>query len=193
MPFLKEFLTSLNHPPTLLEVGVDTGASFITLSTFLARTRPEFVAVGIDIKIQDAVVVMLQNLDRDENKQRVILAQGNSLDLLPTLTAQNAKFDLLMIDGDHNYHTVKNEMTHVDALLAPGGVVVIDDYDGRWSDKDLWYAERAGYENVKDATQRVETEKHGVKIAVDEWLSVNTGWESAKLLAGEPILLRRKT
>ena len=193
VPLLKHFLSSLDHPASMLEVGVDRGVMFLTLATFLVRTRAEFIAVGVDILVQEQVVIMLENLDRDLNKQQVGLIQGNSLEILPKLVDQKLKFDLLLLDGDHNYHTVKNEMQYVNALMHPGGLVVIDDYDGRWSEKDLWYAERSGYESVKGATARIDTAKHGVKPAVDEWLAENSDWKMTKMMQGEPVILSRLT
>ncbi len=193
LKIIKEHLASRSHPPSFLEVGVDRGVTFVTLAYFLARTCEEFLAVGIDIKVQEQVAIMLQNLDRDENKQQLGLIQGNSLDVLPKLSEQKLKFDLLLIDGDHNYHTVKNELACVDSLLAPGGMILIDDYEGRWSDKDLWYSERDGYESVSEATTRIDTEKHGVKAAVDEWLLTNSGWEMSRMMSGEPVILKRTT
>ena len=193
LKLVKEHLSSRAHPPSFLEVGVDRGVTFVTLAYYLARTHEEFLAVGIDVNVQEQVAIMLQNLDRDEAKQQVGLIQGNSLAVLPMLAKQNLKFDALLIDGDHNYHTVKNELQHVDALLAPGGIVLIDDYEGRWSDKDLWYSERDGYENVSEATTRIDTEKHGVKAAVDEWLLTNSGWEMSRMMNGEPVILKRTT
>jgi hypothetical protein len=42
-------------------------------------------------------------------------------------------------------------------------------------------------------TKPVETEKHGVKPAVDEWLMQNPSWQKIKPMDGEPIVLRRQT
>jgi hypothetical protein len=66
---------------------------------------------------------------------------------------------------------------------------VIDDYHGKWSERDMWYVDRSGYENVTVATKKVETEKHGVKAAVDEWLEEHPGWNLISPLKGEPALL----
>ena len=74
---------------------------------------------------------------------------------------------------------------------AAGALVVCDDYEGRWSERDLWYSERDGYQDVKAATPRVETEKHGVKAAVDEWLAAHPQWQKSQPIKGEPVVLRR--
>lgn len=165
--------------------------SFLTLATFLARTRPEFLAIGVDVLVQDQVNIMLQNLDL-QSRQLAYLIGDNSLKVLPQMVAQGMKFDVVLLDGDHNYHTVSQEIQLLERLVNDHSIIVIDDYDGRWSDRDLWYAERAGYQDVKAATPKVDTDKHGVKPAVDEWLSTHPEWHKAKPVQGEPILLSKR-
>ncbi len=191
LPLCKQFIHKLPHPPHLLEIGVDRGVSFLTLATFMARSKPEFLAVGVDILIQEQVSLMLQHLDL-QPQQLAYLLQGNSLEVMPKMAAQGMKFDVVLLDGDHNYHTVAQELVHLEALTHPHSIVLIDDYEGRWSDRDLWYAERPGYEDVKEATARIDTDKHGVKPAVNEWLSAHPEWHLSKPVQGEPIVLSRQ-
>lgn len=191
---IKQYLVQAlpqEQPVSVLEVGVDRGVTLVPLVAFLARTRPSFTVVGLDIKVQDQVQLMLANLDL-QNGQQAYCIEGNSLNVLPTLVEQGLKFNVLLLDGDHNYHTVAEEMKHVEALTYPTSLVICDDYNGRWSERDMWYAERPGYEDVKIATSKVDTEKHGVKPAIDEWLESHPEWQKAQPIPGEPILLMRK-
>ena len=178
-------------PPSVLEIGVDRGVTFLSMVVFLARTRPTFTAIGVDIMVQEQVRVQLQHIDRNPG-QSAYLIEDNSLAVLPKMVEQGMQFDVLFLDGDHNYHTVSQEMPLVGQLVRPGGIVVVDDYDGRWSERDLWYKEREGYEENKFATAKVDTDKHGVKPAVDEWLETHPDWQKAKPIGGEPLLLMRK-
>lgn len=193
IPLIKQFLHQLpkERIPSVLEVGVDRGVTFLSLTMFLARTRPEFFVVGIDIMVQDAVNIMLTHLDL-QPKQAAYLVGGNSLQVLPQMVDQGMKFDVVLLDGDHNYHTVSTELRNIEKLVHDHSVILIDDYDGRWSDRDLWYAERPGYEDVKAITSKVDTDKHGVKPAVDEWLQAHPEWKVAKPVPGEPILLMKQ-
>lgn len=194
LPLIKQYLhqqVPKDRSPAILEVGIDRGVSLVPLVVFLARTRERFTAIGVDIMVQEQVQIMLANLDLAPTQQAYCI-EGNSLDLLPRMVEQGMKFDVLLLDGDHNYHTVAKEMTYVEALTHPSSIVICDDYDGRWAEKDLWYSERPGYEENKVATARVETEKHGVKTAIDEWLESHPEWQKAKPVQGEPILLMRK-
>jgi len=194
VPLLKQYLSKTlppDHVPSVLEVGLDRGTTFVPLAVHLLRSRPRFMLVGVDIALQEQLLLTLRNLDATE-EQLVYALEENSLSILPRMVQSNTKFDLVLIDGDHNYHTVSEELKHVEALTFSHSVVVVDDYDGRWSTRDLWYADRPGYEGSKLATAPVETEKHGVKAAVDGWLADNPGWELHKLLPGEPVVLTRR-
>jgi SAM-dependent methyltransferase len=193
VPLIKKFLYQLpqEYAPSVLEIGIDTGATLVPLTAFLARTRPEFCVFGVDIKVQEAVKIMLSNLDLQPT-QHVYFFEENSLSLLPKMAEECMKFDVVLIDGDHNYHTVSEEMKHVEAITHQNSIVICDDYEGRWSERDLFYADRADYVDVKLATKKVETEKHGVKPAIDEWLESHQEWQKAQPIKGEPILLTRK-
>lgn len=190
---VKGFISQLppKHVPSVLEVGIDRGVMLIPLVAFLARTREVFAVIGVDIMVQEQVQIMLANLDLRPT-QHAHCVEANSLETLPKMIDQGMKFDVILLDGDHNYHTVAEELKHLDALTHQHSIVIIDDYDGRWAEKDLWYADRPGYEEVKIATPQVGTDKHGVKPAVDEWLSAHPEWHKSKPVQGEPILLMRQ-
>ncbi len=193
VPIIKDFIhrcVPQERAPALLEVGIDRGTTLIPLVAFLARTRPAFVCVGIDVKVQEQVVTVLQNLDLAP-EQAAFCIEGNSLDVLPKMASQGMRYDVVLIDGDHNYHTVSRELAMLENLVVPGALVICDDYNGRWSERDLWYSERDGYQDVTIATQRIETERHGVKAAVDEWLTSHPEWQKAQPLVGEPIVLTK--
>jgi hypothetical protein len=193
IPLVKQFIHQLpqDRAPSLLEVGIDRGTTLIPLIAFLARSRQQFLVVGVDVMVQEQVQLVLNNLDLQQGQQAFCMQQ-NSLEALPKMVEQGMRFDVLLLDGDHNYHTVNQEVQHVEALTHPHSLVVIDDYDGRWSERDLWYAEREGYEKVDQVTKPVQTEKHGVKVAVDEWLAEHPAWQKAQPLKGEPIMLMRR-
>lgn len=192
IPLVKKYFEIIppDYTISVLEVGVDKGTTLIPIVAWLARNREKFVAVGIDVLPQESVSLMLMNLDC-RGEQLVYYLEKNSLEFMPDLVGRNVKFDVVLLDGDHNYHTVSNEMKHLEPLLHEHSIVVIDDYDGRWSEKDLWYAERDGYSDVNIATKRIETEKHGVKAAVDEWLEAHPEWKKSQPIPGEPILITR--
>jgi predicted O-methyltransferase YrrM len=190
VPSLKNFLCQL-EAPTVLEIGLDRGVTTIPLVVYMSSKHKEFHFFGIDVNLQETLLLTLQNLDRLES-QKVLLTNDNSLVALPSLVKSSAKFDLILIDGDHNYYTVSRELSYLDELSLTHTIVLIDDYNGTWSETDMWYSERPGYEENLCASKRIETEKHGVKAAVDDFLIANSKWEMTTYTIGEPVVLTRK-
>lgn len=57
------------------------------------------------------------------------LFRGNTNETLPKYNAEHhAHFDFAFIDGGHSVETIQNDWDNVKQLMAPGGVVVFDDY-----------------------------------------------------------------
>lgn len=190
---VKKFLDTFpeNYTPNVLEVGIDRGVTFLSLAVHLLRTRPRFALLGLDINVQESVKIMLQNLDAQDS-QVAQLVQQNSLIALPALSKAGAKFDVVLIDGDHNYHTVSEELTYVPSITHDYSIIIIDDYHGRWAKKDLWYSEKEEY-TTDIATPRSPSDKEGVASAVDDWLTQNPDWEITTPIPGEPVVLQRKS
>ena len=75
--------------------------------------------------------------------RRVTVFRMNSLDALasPDLLRTAAPFDCILIDGDHNWYTVFNELRLIreHGLLRPGGVIFLHDVGHPWARRDLYY------------------------------------------------------
>jgi predicted O-methyltransferase YrrM len=175
----------------VIEVGVDKGISFLPLAAHLVYTRDSFQLVGVDIKVRDEVSMVAQSFRQLKKDQRIVLAEQNSLVTLRDLATMDMTFDVFLLDGDHNYHTVSQELALLERLTHPNSMVVVDDYDGRWSTQDQWYCDVPGYESVQ-ASPKVDTDKHGVKAAVDEFVVSHPAWSCVKVMPGEPIVLTRE-
>lgn len=175
----------------ILEIGVDRGVTLLSLASHLCSLNRKFLYVGVDIMIQEPLALTV-NYMGEKMKSGVMFVQDNSLNVLPKMVDQEMKFDIVLVDGDHNYYTVKNELQYLNQITHTESVVLVDDYEGRWSERDLWYSERSEYENIELATKRIETHKQGVQPAVDEFLeSSDVRWTRTKLMNGEPIMLSR--
>jgi predicted O-methyltransferase YrrM len=175
----------------VLEVGVDKGVMFLALAAHLTYRRERFQLIGVDIKVQENVKLGMTCLPPLTAAQKMYLIEENSLDELQKMIEMGLVFDLFLLDGDHNYHTVSKELELMERLTHPNSLVILDDYDGRWSKVDQWYAEEPGYESVV-ATQRVPTEKRGVKVAVDDFLASRPQWRMVQMMKGEPVVLLRE-
>ncbi len=82
-------------------------------------------------------------IDRDLESQyadepRVTVIKDISLQALPHL---NGEFDAIMIDGDHNWYTVLNELRHIEEhrLLAKDGVIFFHDVEWPYGRRDMYY------------------------------------------------------
>lgn len=204
-PLMKEHLKGYQYPK-VLEVGVDKGQTLIPLLQYLSIGFDDFHLVGNDIYVRDELKIKLELMTMNlKNQQTFDMAVTSSLEFLPkfvetmqgTPYEKEGYFNLMLIDGDHNYHTVKKEFEYIPKVLAPGGLVIFDDYDGRWSNKDEFFIEREGYADNPMALSREagEESKTGVKPAVDEFIAANPDWILTKLPAfadKEPVLIFRK-
>ena len=91
------------------------------------------------------------------------------------------KYDLILVDGDHNYATVLSELSFLKDMCHPTTVIVCDDFGGRYANEDLYYSETEGYENNSKATKREDfsvADKQGVSQAVIDFVISQEGkWE----------------
>ena len=58
---------------------------------------------------------------------RIFPIQGNSLEVLRIL--QGAQFDMVYVDGGHDYETCRADILLSWPMVRPGGVILIDDYE----------------------------------------------------------------
>lgn len=176
--------------PNVLEIGVDAGQTLMPLCHNLCMISESFNYTGLDVRRDDNVMAMLRPFMVREN-QHIDYVVDNSLEWLPECSD---KFDLILIDGDHNYHTVSQELSHLNRLLKPDGVCICDDYSGKWAERDLFYSTRETHDGVENTTEKVDTERHGVKTAIDDWVKENKDWKLTSAMHSESIiLLRRET
>jgi len=70
--------------------------------------------------------------------KNVSVRKGLSLEVLPKLTEQ---FDCILIDGDHNWYTVFNELRLIEErnLLRNGGAIFLHDVSWPYGRRDMYY------------------------------------------------------
>lgn len=70
--------------------------------------------------------------------RRVKVLKGLSHDILATLSEE---FDCILIDGDHNWYTVYNELRLIEErkLLKPGGTIFFHDVRWPYGRRDMYY------------------------------------------------------
>ncbi len=177
---LAQFRREINDGETgriqILEIGVDRGQTALPLMHNLSYNGIVFDWVGIDIRLDenfDQQLVLMEGFDPDflegvSSKSRTFYTIENSLKILPTM---NHRFDLVLIDGDHNYDTVKEELSHLSRITHSLSLVICDDYKGRHVNKDSFYRQYQTHKDLKTASTHLQEDvnKGGVTRAVDEF------------------------
>jgi hypothetical protein len=67
------------------------------------------------------------------------LIEAASLEALPKLVNRGITAEVIVVDGDHNYHTVMHELLLIDKLLASDGVVFVHDVCWPYGRRDMYY------------------------------------------------------
>jgi hypothetical protein len=70
-------------------------------------------------------------------KPQVVVRKGTSVEVLPKL---NDVFDYILIDGDHNWYTVHEELEAISRqnLLRPRGILFFHNVEWPWGRRDMY-------------------------------------------------------
>ena len=214
IPFLLNYCEAFkdraysHHPEhkgvAILEIGVDRGQMTVPFVSNLIARNLDFRYDAVDIMLRDSLKTMLWHMPRNQKSQQIRLFQSNSLWILPSMsqctsskhgdqlesgnavdTTQTGPYDIILIDGDHNYITLYNELRLSVSLSTSATFVIVDDYNTRWAEEDMYYHNRPGFENADTTDPKLlkaspifscETGKHGVRAAVDDFLKEHPKW-----------------
>jgi hypothetical protein len=124
--FIKPFICQ-NRYRRICEIGASTGEN----------TGKILEMAGVSLTIIDPCLDA-DLMSRYGGDERVALHKGISLDVLPGLTEP---FDCFLIDGDHNWYTVYNELRIIEerGLLKDGGAIFFHDVCWPYARRDMYY------------------------------------------------------
>lgn len=159
-----------NHPSILahgkpkidvLGIGIYEARCICTLYDLLLV--PEATYLGIDQWHNEFGQARLQQAIRNttEFKDQVSLVRGRSQAILPLL--QSRSFDLIYIDGGHDYSSCLHDSLQAIRLIRHNGVIVWDDYI------------HPEYPGIKEAVDQIDSElatfegKSQVKFVYEGW------------------------
>src|SRR5262245_62858555 len=139
---LTESQRALGIAGGVAEIGVHHGKLFILLYV-LGRAPEKAVAIdlfadqhlNVDLSGSGDLHKFRRNLARYGDDERLVLHQGNSLELggadLERLAAGPLRFT--SADGGHTADTTAHDLGTAEASLADGGIIVVDDvFNERW-------------------------------------------------------------
>lgn len=126
----------------MAEIGVHHGKLFILLY-LLGRSSEKAVAIdlfddqhlNVDQSGSGDLGKFRQNLERHADTQRLVLHQGNSLDLSGADLVRLAEGPLRLasVDGGHTAQHAVHDLAVMEAALAEGGIIVVDDvFNEQW-------------------------------------------------------------
>lgn len=132
------------RPRTIIEIGVFTGLRGLEMieAASLGRGADGIAYHGFDLFDLMDDGILAQELSKRPDPMpdvqarlaasgaAVTLHKGWSTDTLPAFAAANPdlRAELIFIDGGHAVETIRSDWENVAPLLAPGGVVMFDDY-----------------------------------------------------------------
>lgn len=119
-----EELRRLAQGVDVLEVGSAYGYSTVAL----ASVATSVVAVDPHEQLR-SLDLLWANLVAYDALTVVDVRVGRSQDVLPALYADDWRFDLVWVDGDHDRAVVAHDVEWACKLLRPGGTLACHDYD----------------------------------------------------------------
>jgi len=86
-----------------------------------------------------------------EYRDRITTIKGDSKDVLPRLLLKRQHYDVIYIDGAHDYETVKRDLEYCWKMLRPGGTLLMDDYNDTLRDNPFKFGvDQAVHEFFRD-------------------------------------------
>jgi len=188
VPIMNNYLSKIDTP-SILEIGIEHGTITFQILNNLIRQSNNFVYRGVDIDIKNDILVFAENNRSDD--YLIDFKEKNSLDELPKLVNANCKFDLTLIDGDHNYYTVSRELDYVKKLMHDESILIVDDYHGPWALRDYWYGDDGDSPQVnnilatkEDSVIKKRWWRSGLLTAVNDFIYDNSDMDLYSLSDG---------
>ena len=111
-------LVHMNQAQSILEVGTAIGYSTIWLARAAERTGGHVTTIDLN---KDRLRRSLDYFERAGLRERITALEGDARKILPTL---DSKFDFVFIDAAKGEYLAY--LTHIYPLIAPGGLLVVD-------------------------------------------------------------------
>jgi len=139
---LNERQRALGVEGGIAEIGVHHGKLFILLY-LLGRAPERAIAIdlfedqhlNIDLSGSGDLAKFRRNLERYADTTRLVLHQGNSMDLTGAELVRLAegKLRFISVDGGHTAEITAHDLAVADVALAEGGIIVLDDaFNEQW-------------------------------------------------------------
>jgi SAM-dependent methyltransferase len=123
-----------NNYRSFLEIGVGTGDLTKKLLHLIKHLNGKLTSIDPSPDISRRLYVSFII------SPRARLTREISLQVLPKLVQRRKQFDCIIIDGDHNWYTVYNELSYANELLTERGAIYLHDVSWPYSRRDMYHA-----------------------------------------------------
>jgi predicted O-methyltransferase YrrM len=187
------------QPVNILEIGSWAGGSAVVWGTGIQRYCPgggkvlcvdswcayfqaeeikgsrAYVDMENAMASGEIILLFNHNIKSSGLDSLILSARGRSTDVLPLLAA--GSFELVYVDGDHAYSSVKHDIENAKRLVADGGILCGDDLELEAGAVDVANA-RANQERDFISDPRTGQQFHpGVTLAVSESIGGVASWD----------------
>jgi predicted O-methyltransferase YrrM len=120
--FLENFLQNKNSTITCVDPWMDYSQDQDSLNSYL-KEKNEW-----DLTKRKTKEIFLHNIVESGDSSKVIIRQGFSDKILPSLITEQKMYDIIFIDGNHTAPYVMMDSVMSWPLLKKDGVILFDDY-----------------------------------------------------------------
>ena len=134
-----------------LQIGGFVGVSHCCLAASL-RGKGSICTIDPNLThrgIQNPFLVASKMASEFKLSKNSMLICGYSLEQMRLFAVMGVKFDFIILDGNHDFQTVIDEIECATPILKSGGYLVLDDIDNWDGPKKVYNSVPAGYNRVE--------------------------------------------
>jgi len=164
---IRYLLPKSSHIVRFIEIGSYSGASFFEVCKAMQRMGIAYQAIAIEPNGQPQFLEVIKGF-RDNSVHLPLYSHEAAQQLAQRLDQSN-KPEFILIDGDHSYEGVLQDIIDYYPLLAPGGIMMFHDYLPEIDDnnREFIYAHHANTEpGIRQACQEMMEGRHGLTPVV---------------------------
>ena len=120
--FLENFLQNKNSTITCVDPWMDYSQDHDSLNSYF-REENEW-----NLTERRTKEIFLHHIIESSSSNKVIIRQGFSDKILPSLITEQKMYDIIFIDGNHTAPYVMMDTIMSWTLLKKGGIIIFDDY-----------------------------------------------------------------
>ncbi|MGB7275494.1 MAG: TylF/MycF/NovP-related O-methyltransferase, partial [Geitlerinemataceae cyanobacterium] len=124
---LRKLLPQISSPLRFIEIGSYAGSSLFLMCQALRKVTPQLQGFAIDPGVHPQLIQVLQHLKNEVTHLRMF--SHHAMPQLKELFDRDGnRPTFILVDGDHTYEGVRQDILNYYPLLASGGIMLFHDY-----------------------------------------------------------------